>query len=136
MTDEPKRKGPRRPSRSGSDFYALPHTGVTVAETIAAAAGETPTNSQPAPADPSGPVGIEAPLEQLVADPHNPRDPGDASDLESIRDPQYQAASAITTERVPAPVPRRAARRRGQAVGGHRGSRRLKAARVYGRASC
>jgi ParB family transcriptional regulator, chromosome partitioning protein len=112
VTEAPKKKGPRRPSRGNNDFYSLPHTGVTVAETIAAAsAGGTtiaaPATEQapihgrepaPVPATPpaAGPP-TSAPLAELVGNPRNPRAQiRDIHKLESIADTQYQPCLVVS----------------------------------------
>lgn len=78
------------------------------------------------------PAGLTKPLEELVANPRNPRDDvGDLSDLESIADMQLQPAVAVTKAAYLKLYPKDSITAKYVIVNG---CRRLAAARKYGRA--
>lgn len=128
---------PRPRRRKGGGLSGLSLTGTPTAHGV----DGTTSGDDTVPAAPSaaagptgGPAAVEAPVELLLDNPHNPRDEaGDLSDLASIIDHQDQAASAITVAAYLRLYPDDAHLTTGKRWVVHRGKRRLAAAHEYGR---
>lgn len=133
MGDINKRSRLKKASDANKDPADVSGSAVTIDPASASRTPEPPSPiaSTPPPST-AGPIVLEAPLDDVIANPHNPREPGDVSDLESIKDGQNQAASAITVAAYLRLWPEDAAVVAGRRWVVHRGRRRDKAARQYG----